>query len=207
MSALAIPEPAALDLAQVADLAQAITAWADTIDDVAAIRDTAARWAAITEYVRRKSTQGLAVAEAALRRLEVRVGVLLGPAVNGGDRRSDQFDRDRTDLTPDARREFRTLAEHADVVEQVIAESTDQRPPSRRRCLLAIQQAEWAAEDAEVAEHMPRIAAALAALDEEQVGTFIITARLTGVHRDDISLLLRGAEVLNVEEEQPCLAP
>ena len=56
-----------------------IVAWAESTDDLAAVRDAADRWGAITEYVRRTSREGVAEAEAALRRLEVRIGRLLGP--------------------------------------------------------------------------------------------------------------------------------
>lgn len=65
-----------------------------------------------------------------MRRMEQRIGVLIGPAEHGGDRKSDQVDRDPLDpLTPSQRRDFRKLAEHADIVDEVIAESSDASPP------------------------------------------------------------------------------
>lgn len=203
-----LPEPSTLDAATVAVFAAQIVAWAASSDDLNEVRDAAARWAAITEYVRRTSREGIAEAESALRRLEMRVGALLGPANTGGDRRSDQFDRDRTGLAPDARSDFRTLADHPDVVESVIAESSDASPPSRRKCLTAIARqrldAELAEEAAELAAVMPKVLAALEALPDEKLPDLLITLRLHGVHRDDLDLALPpAAEIITIEEVWP----
>jgi len=72
---------------------------------------------------------------AAQRRLEVRIGSLLGPAGHGGDRRSDQVQRDELDLgvIPQQRHDFRNMAEDPETVEDVIAASTDEAPASRRK--------------------------------------------------------------------------
>ena len=52
-----------------------------------------------------------------MRRLEIRIGQLLGPAEHGGDR-TKQVQRD--ELAPQQRHEFRQMAAHPDVVDDVI---------------------------------------------------------------------------------------
>jgi hypothetical protein len=131
-----LPSPQSVSPADLADYGASIVAWADQTDSVTEVREATSKWAAITEYVRRTSRDGIAEAEAVLRRLEVRVGKLLGPAEVGGRGKvsttSDTFSRDE-------RSDLRALADHEDVVEQVIAESTDQSPPSRNKVLGAIR--------------------------------------------------------------------
>ncbi len=139
----AIPEPSALDVATVGALGAELLTWAESTDDVAAVRDAANRWAAITEYVRRTSREGVAEAEAALRRLEVRVGQL-NERPGQGSRTSAHAQK----LEPSRAREFAEMADHADVVEDVIAESTDADPPSRRKVLTRIRERKQAAETA-----------------------------------------------------------
>jgi hypothetical protein len=68
-----------------------------------------------------------------MRYLEVRIGELLGKAKRGGDRRSDQITREVDGLTPNERHDFRTMAAHADVVEDVIAGATDETWPKSAR--------------------------------------------------------------------------
>ena len=74
------------------------------------------KWAAITEYVRRTSREGVAEAEGALRRLEMRVGELLDPAPTPG-RPTNQMSV-ATDITRTARHEFRQMAANPKVVEE-----------------------------------------------------------------------------------------
>jgi len=143
----ALPNAASVTPAQIAEVATALVAWADTVDDVAEVRDAANKWAAITEYVRRTSREGVAEAESALRRLEVRVGQLLGPASpNGKGSGSHASD---PSIGPDDRSRFRAMADNADVVEDVIAASTDADPPSRRKVLHEIARRHEAAHVAE----------------------------------------------------------
>lgn len=67
------------------------------------------------------------------RRLEVRIGELLGPAIpNGGNSRNGSGATDPNPIPRDDRSDFRNMAEHRDVVEEAIAASTDDNPPSRR---------------------------------------------------------------------------
>lgn len=211
MSLPSLPEASTLDVATIGVLGNQLIAWAETIEDVTAVRDVAARWSAITEYVRRTSREGIAEAEAASRRLEMRIGTLLGPAVNGGDRRSDQFERDLTEISADARHDLRTLAEHAEVVEEVIAASDDASPPSRRKCLNEIARrqelAELVAEAEALKQLAPRIHAALAAMPDDPPSDWIVTLRFRGTYSDLVEAEVRdlGDEVsmLSIEEATP----
>jgi len=71
-----------------------------------------------------------------MRRLEVRIGELLGPPEHGGRREAGQVGHDQLDARE--RHDFRTMAAHADVVEDVIADSDDDHPATRRQVLDAI---------------------------------------------------------------------
>jgi hypothetical protein len=140
----ALPSAQTLTPATIAEASAQLVAWAEQATDPAEVNDTKNKWAAITDYIRRTSREGVAEAEGALRRLEVRVGELLGPAKETNGR---PFDRDLK-VGPDARSDFRKMAEHRDVVEAVIAASTDTAPPSRSKVLNAIRATEQADEDA-----------------------------------------------------------
>jgi phage N-6-adenine-methyltransferase len=80
----------------------------------------------------------------ASRLLELRWGELLGPAQNGGDRRSDQFARERTDQDSepgkDDRVRFRQLAASKAAVLAYIAQATDPEDLSRAAVLNAIKE-------------------------------------------------------------------
>lgn len=204
MAGLALPEPQQLEVAQLRELAAQIVLWAESVEDVSVVSDAAAKWAAITEYVRRKSMDGVADAEAALRRLEVRIGRLLGPAKVGAHSSAIEG----ADLTPDARSQFRQLAEHGVLVEAVIAESTDANPPSRRKILTAIarkkDEADLAAALADGARLAPVILDAIAALPvDDGIGDWIVTLRFTATHIDDVRFALPdNAEVISIKEAQ-----
>lgn len=197
----ALPDPSALDAGTVAALGAQLVAWAESADDIAVVSDAAARWAAITEYIRRTSREGVAEAEGALRRLEVRVGVLLGPATVGAHSSATEG----AAITADARHDFRTMAEHVEVVERVIAESSDESPPSRRKVLARIAAAEdaadFAAAVAEGQELAPRILAALAALPPERMRSWIVVLRIDALDQADaLALLPDDAEVVQIRE-------
>lgn len=204
MSALpALPDPSGLDLAAVANLGALLVVWAEETTDVAAVRDAAARWSAITEYVRRTSREGVAEAEAALRRLEVRIGRLMPPVAETNGR---PLDRDLKAMSHDERHDLRALAEHADVVEEVIAASDDASPPSRRKCLTEIARrrdaADVAAAVAEAESLAPRIHAALAELPVESPRLWVAVIRLVAVDEDDArSLIPDEVEILQLGEE------
>lgn len=114
-TALGVPAPQDFDLDTAATFASKVVAHAKQCDDIGELDDMRARIAAIETYLSRrneKAARALAVAD---RELEVRIGVLLGPAQVGGDRRSDQVGRDQPDpLTKDQRHDFRKMASHRD---------------------------------------------------------------------------------------------
>ena len=143
MSLVVATEPTSL--AVVYDNCERIEAWAETCTDVAELRDYMNKCSAMSEYMRLTSTEGVARIEAAKRHLEVRVGVLLGPPMpNGGHGAgpgpgSVVPDPGGGGLSVDQRSAFRAMAADPDTVEEVIAASTDQNPPSRRKVMDAIK--------------------------------------------------------------------
>jgi hypothetical protein len=124
-------------LVQVDDQCAAVEAWAEQCDSVPELRDASNKLAAIDEYLTRTSTEGRARVAAAMRRLEVRIGSVLGPAQHGGDRSGEQVVHDQLD--PRQRHDFRRMAQNRDLVEDEIATSTDDQPASRRRVTDAIR--------------------------------------------------------------------
>lgn len=140
MSALELVAPEQVsDLVVLDDQCASVEQWAADCDSIAALKDAGNKLAAIGEYLQRTSVEGRARVAAAMRRLEVRIGELLGPAQNGGDRRSDQFHRDETEISGPIRTQFRAMAANPDAVEQVIAESSDEEPASRRKVMQAVK--------------------------------------------------------------------
>ena len=81
--------PAPMTAVQVAEQCRSIEVWATRCESVDEIREADNRLAAIAEYVKRTSTEGRARVEAARRRLEARIGELIGPRQQG----------ERTDLS------------------------------------------------------------------------------------------------------------
>ena len=132
MTGLMLPNPAEITAAQLHNLCAMTVQQAQLTDDIGEVKDMAAKWSAIDEYVARTSIEGRAEIAATLRRLELRIGVLLGPGKrgnpNGQLRSGAQLDRDQ-------RRKFRQLAAHPDIVEDIIAASTDETPATRKRIL------------------------------------------------------------------------
>lgn len=140
MSDLAIHEPAGV--VAVHDQCDAIERWAAECQSVPELRDAGNRLAAIDEYLQRTSTEGRSRVAAAMRRLEVRIGELLGPAQVGGGNHGNQHDPRPSvatkGLSPDQRHDFREMAANPEVVEKVIEDSTDDEPASRRKVQEAI---------------------------------------------------------------------
>lgn len=123
-------------LVQVDGQCAAIEAWAEQCDSVPELRDATNKLAAIDEYLTRTSTEGRSRVAAAMRRIEVRIGDLLGPAQVGAHSSATEGQ----DLTRDQRSEFRQMAAHPEIVEDEIARSTDEAPASRRKVIGAIKQ-------------------------------------------------------------------
>jgi hypothetical protein len=79
-----------------------------------------------------------------MRRLEVRIGHLLGDAKPGNPTGANQHGgtsvaTEVPPLSKDQRHEFRQMADHEDLVEQTIAESTDDSPASRAKVLARLR--------------------------------------------------------------------
>jgi N6-adenosine-specific RNA methylase IME4 len=127
----AIPDPTVASIDTLHDACLAVREWADSCTDIGAAQEAHARVSAIETYLARKGQEG--PAQEAARWLEIRMGELLGPAVNGGDRRSVQFRHGETELSPQAQHAFRRLAENRTIVVPLF-------PCSRRVALKAIKQ-------------------------------------------------------------------
>lgn len=135
---LVVTEPTSL--VQVNDQCAAVEAWAERCESVPELQDANNKLAAIGEYLGRTSTEGRARVQAAMRTLEVRIGTLLGPAPTpqetgarkGAPASAPSIHRNQAN-------DFRQMAANPDVVEEVIVESTDAKPPSRRKVMSAIR--------------------------------------------------------------------
>lgn len=123
-------------LVQVDGQCAAIEAWAEQCESVPELRDAGNKLAAIDEYLTRTSTEGRSRVAAAMRRIEVRIGDLLGPAVNPAGKSIPHEES----IPPNRRHEFRQMAAHPEIVEDEIARSTDEAPASRRKVIGAIKQ-------------------------------------------------------------------
>lgn len=98
-------------------------------DTVEATVEAYRRAGAIERYVRTREHRD--EARRAARVLETAVGEALGPAINGGDRRSNQFSSERTVPTKD-RYKFRRLADHRSLWWPVLKEKALTRKEALR---------------------------------------------------------------------------
>jgi len=114
--------------------------WAQTCDSVSELREASNRLAAVDEYLNRTSVEGRGRLAMALRRLEVRIGEVLGkPSMAGPGRGKPSVTTEG--FSKDQRHDFREMAQHADLVESLVETSTDANPLSRRQVLQAIADA------------------------------------------------------------------
>jgi len=123
-------------LVAVEDQCARVEMWAETTTSIPELRDAGNKLAAISEYLELTSTEGRSRVAAAQRRIEVRIGHLLGPATTGRPAAGTSV---ATDLSPDQRSDFRRMASDPDEVEAQIAASTDDAPASRRKVTEAIK--------------------------------------------------------------------
>lgn len=143
MSLVVATEPTSL--VAVEDQCLRVEMWAESATSIPELRDAGNKLAAISEYLELTSTEGRARVAAAQRRIEVRIGQLLGPAEHGGDRGNQHTGGKSVasdlpdDLTPNQRSDFRRMASDPDEVEAQIAASTDDAPASRRKVTEAIK--------------------------------------------------------------------
>lgn len=144
MSLVLAAEPSSL--VAVNDQCSAVEQWAEQCESIPELQDATHRLAAIDEYLSRTSTEGRGRVAAAMRRLEVRIGQLLGPTANGErhDLEPSAATEGSAELTRHQRSDFRAMAENEDEVEDVIAASTDEAPASRRKITDAIKAAKAA---------------------------------------------------------------
>lgn len=139
MSLVVATEPTSL--VAVEDQCLRVETWAESATSIPELRDAGNKLAAISEYLELTSTEGRARVAAAQRRIEVRIGQLLGPAKTDHDRSAGatSFTDEVGDLTPNQRSDFRRMASDPDEVEAQIAASTDDAPASRRKVTEAIK--------------------------------------------------------------------
>ena len=138
MSGLAIPQPS--QLVDVLNLCQSVEAQLPHVDDVAALKDAAAKMRAIDQYVALTSTEGRQAIAATVRRIEIRVGEVIGQAAIGRPSGETLVTTNVSELDARERHDFRQMAAHPDIVEAEIARGTDERPTSRRQVMLAIRE-------------------------------------------------------------------
>ncbi len=142
-----IPRPEHLTIAEARDVCASVVQWANECDDAETVLRAREAFRVVAEYLR--INDAAREGEAAMRYLEMRIGELAGPAAMGrptGDGKLPSLVTN--DLHHGRLHDFRKMAAHPDVVEQVIAESSQQSPPSRNKVLNAIRELERAANEA-----------------------------------------------------------
>jgi hypothetical protein len=123
-------------LVAVDDQCARVEMWAESCDSIPDLQDANNKLGAIDEYLSLTATEGRARVAAARRRLEVRIGTLLGEAKPGPPQSSLAGE---DSITPNQRHQFRQMAQNPEAVEAVIEDSTDEAPASRAKVLDAIK--------------------------------------------------------------------
>lgn len=128
---------APIDILRVTAQCASVVVWAEKSESIPEIKDASNKLAALGDYLSRTSTDGRGEINAAKLRLEARIGELLGPAEHGGDRKSDQVNRESLDdgLTAQQRKNFRILGADPEAIDDLANASTDDNPVSRRKAL------------------------------------------------------------------------
>lgn len=138
----AIPSPASLPtIDQINEQGEALVAWVGTTEDVDAINEQVVLWSMLIVYVRETSKNGIAKVEGVKRKVERRIGQLIGPAEHGGSRAKGQVKVNAPigGLKRHDREDFRKMAAHSGVVDATIDTSNDDSPPTRNKVLAAIE--------------------------------------------------------------------
>ncbi len=158
MSLVVATEPTSL--VAVEDQCARIEAWAETCANVAELRDAMNKCSAISEYLRLTATEGTARVETAKRRLEMRVGLLLGPTRQGQKSDDGPLHRDEevAGMHDSQASTFRAMAADPETVEEVIAASSDTEPPSRRKVMAAIKSKRKPPNEGDVLKRLSRAA-------------------------------------------------
>lgn len=137
---LSIPQPS--QLVDVLTMCQSIESQLPYVDDIAVLKDGAAKLRAIDEYVALTNSEGRQAISSTVRRIEMRVGEVLGEATRYHGNQYDERDSiSNESLNKDERHLFRQMAANPEIVEQEIAKGTDERPTTRRQILSAIREA------------------------------------------------------------------
>lgn len=132
---LAIPEPSLFPVDKAADFADTVERWTPLQTDPDVVVQAQRELAAIEAYLRKKHEGASTEIARATRRLEIRIGELLGPAQHGGDRRESPAQEQVPEgnlppgtaaaatkaTTPKARTEFRKMAAAKDEPEVAAA--------------------------------------------------------------------------------------
>lgn len=148
MSALpAIPQPDTLTIAKAREVCASVVEWANQCDDAETVLRARDRFRVVAEYLR--INDAAREGKAAMLYLEMRIGELAGEAKVGRPSADGNLPHAvNNDLHHARLHEFRQMAAHPEVVEQVIADSTQQSPPSRNKVLNAIRELERVATEA-----------------------------------------------------------
>lgn len=139
-TALVLPEPALITPAQIPEYCRAVEAEALATDDSEVVEEIHARWSMITQYLVVKSQAGIAQAKATELRLIARIGDLSPPEQGRRTDRTTSTDTGGGSLSPNRMAEARHLAAHPDIVEDVIAEGTDEAPPTKAEVIRRIRE-------------------------------------------------------------------
>lgn len=139
MSLVVATEPTSL--VAVEDQCLRVEMWAESATSIPELRDAGNKLAAISEYLELTSTEGRSRVAAAQRRIEVRIGQLIGPAPAPSESKRTDLDPSsmKDGLSRNQRSDFRRMASDPDEVEAQIAASTDDAPASRRKVTEAIK--------------------------------------------------------------------
>ena len=121
-----IPRLEHLTIIGARDVCASVVQWANECDDVKTVLEALEVFGVVAEYLR--INDAAREGEAAMRYLEMRIGELAGHAVIGRPSNDGKLPHAVTNLHHARLHEFRQMAQHPDVVEQVIAESS-QGPP------------------------------------------------------------------------------
>lgn len=185
-----------ISLARITSQCRSIEVWAEHCDSIPEITDARNKLAAIEQYVASTSKDGRAMIAAAQRRLEIRIGILLGPAKVGRPAAEETSSAIEDSLTKDERSQFRKMADHPEIVDAVIDESDDETPASRRRTLDEINRAKQAPPAEPTAEEIHARSVALAAKELHKAGQFFAMFTPEQIHELNDPDITEGVRLL-----------
>lgn len=190
-----------ISLAHITAQCRSIEVWAEHCDSIPDITDARNKLAAIEQYVAATSKDGRAQIAAAQRRLEIRIGILLGPAKAGNPTGANQHGGTSSaiedpPLTKDERSQFRKMADHPEIVDAVVDESDDETPASRRRVLDEINRTRQAPPADPTPDEVHARSVALAAKEIAKAHQFFAMFTPEQIHELNDSDVSRGVTEL-----------